>query len=887
MRRHSPPQTIRLADYRPPPFFIRQTRLWVDLHASRTRVRARLDLERNPDPAAPAASDLRLDAEDLRLCSVAVDGRTLQARRDYQYAEDGLKIFTVGERLQLETVVEICPQENRSLMGLYRSRQLLCTQCEAEGFRRITPYLDRPDVLSRFTTTLTADRSAYPLLLAGGNMLEAVEQEDGRHSVTWQDPFPKPAYLFALVAGDLACLEDRFTTRSGREVALRIFAEEKDLEKCGHAMRSLQAAMRWDEQTYGREYDLDTFMIVAVDDFNMGAMENKGLNIFNTAALLAHPRTTTDTRFQWVEAVVAHEYFHNWSGNRVTCRDWFQLSLKEGFTVFRDSEFSAAMNCRTVKRVEDVRTLRDRQFAEDAGPLAHPVQPDSYMEINNFYTLTVYEKGAEVVRMQANLLGAEQFRKGTDLYFDRHDGQAATIEDFLACMQEVSGLDLTQFKRWYKQAGTPLVQASGRYDPRARTYTLELAQQCPPTPECAAKKPFLIPIRMGLLGRTGPLPLHCTAAGLSGATEGMLHLNKRTQTFVFTNIDEPPVPSLLRGFSAPVRLHFAYQPQELAHLAHQDSDGFNRWDAMQQLFVREIQAQQQAIEQGTERAISADLVDLLSSLTADASLDPATLALLLALPSIDYLAGPACSAESVALDSLWPARQSTRRQLAAALHAPCKRLYQQNQSPQPYAPEAAQIGQRSLKNTALNYWVQSGDETAIAACEQQFAAADNMTDQLAALSALVNAPDAPQAAEDALAQFHRQWQHEALVVNSWFHIQAAAESPGGLARVPALLQHPDFDRHNPNKAMALLGGFCTLNPHNFHQRDGAGYRLLADQVLDIDRFNPQLAARLLDPLTRWQRMDKGRAGQMRAQLRRMGEASGLSADLQEILIKSQ
>jgi len=752
------PQTILLSDYRPSSFLIDKTELKAELFEDKTLVSARLEISSNPDDKAPKSSELILNGEAMEIVSVAINGKHLKAGA-YSHKDDLLTVSDVPQNFVLQTEVIIHPESNTSLMGLYKSRTMFCTQCEAEGFRKITPYIDRPDVLSEFTTTIIADKEKYPVLLSNGNPVDRQDLEGGRHSVTWHDPFRKPAYLFALVAGDLEHIEDSFTTMTGREICLQIFVEEKDLDKCEHAIRSLKSAMKWDEDTYGREYDLDIFMIVAVDDFNMGAMENKGLNIFNTSAVLAHPKTTTDMRFQWVEAVVAHEYFHNWSGNRVTCRDWFQLSLKEGFTVYRDSEFSADLNSRTVKRVEDVRTLRAHQFAEDAGPLAHPVQPASYMEINNFYTLTVYEKGAEIVRMQANLLGPELFRKGTDLYFDRHDGSAVTIEDFVACMEEVSGMDLNQFKRWYKQAGTPVIDVVSSYDADEKEYILNFSQSCPATPESKDKKPFVIPVRMGLIGQDknntlNSLPLHCAQAGLTGETEAVIQVKSSSQSFVFSGVEQEPVPSLLRGFSAPVKLNYAYSKADLCCLIMEDTDGFNRWDAMQRLAVLEIETQQSLIKAGEQPNIDKQheeaLVATQKAIYSDADIDKAMLALMIAMPSIEYLAE---MQEQIDLDSLYAARQAVRLAVARELKDLFASLYKANNHRESaYLPNAEQIASRGLKNACLNYWLLSEDSEAIEACIEQFNSADNMTDQASALTIIVN-HDSDAAGEAAKLSF--------------------------------------------------------------------------------------------------------------------------------------
>ena len=899
------PQIVFLSNYRPPTFLIEQTRIHVDLHEDITWVSGTLDVIRNTDPAADRNPDLILEAESMACLEVRLNGKLLKAGKGYTHEQDKLRVMDVGDQFRLETRVEIHPENNSSLMGLYKSRTMFCTQCEAEGFRKITPYLDRPDVLSRFKTTLVADREKFPVLLSNGNLIEQFDTDGGRHGVTWEDPFRKPAYLFALVAGDLQCIEDSFVTISGRKVCLRMYVEPKDLDKCEHALKSLKAAMHWDEEVYGREYDLDIFMIVAVDDFNMGAMENKGLNIFNTSAVLANPKTTTDARFQWVEAVVAHEYFHNWSGNRVTCRDWFQLSLKEGFTVFRDSEFSADHNSRTVKRIEDVRGLRAHQFAEDAGPLAHPVQPDSYMEINNFYTATVYEKGAEIVRMQANLLGPKLFRQGTDLYFERYDGQAATIEHFVGAMEEVSGRDLTQFKRWYKQAGTPVLKVNSTYDAQRRELVISFTQECPPTAEMEHKKPFLIPVRMGLLGARGELPLHSVQAGVSDDTETVLQISGESQTFVFTDLEEAPVPSLLRSFSAPVKLEYDYSREDLQRLITADSDGFNRWDAIQRLVILDIQSECQKSDRddrlgdssGSDSKGQSDLIgdetsfvesttlEIFRTLINDRDLDPAMVSLMITLPSMEYLAE---LQDRIDLEQLYRVRNSLRKNIATALKSELAATYRTHCHQRAYQPVAADIASRSLKNTCLQYWTLSGDPDALSACTEQFHNADNMTDQSAALTALVNAaePSAQDAAANALEHFYQQWSHEELVLNTWLSIQSSSSRPEGLERVKKLMLHPAFDTSNPNKLRALIGGFCGLNPDNFHHPSGTGYEFLTDRVLELNQRNPQIASRLVIPLTKWRKLDEGRAELMRGQLQRIAEETSLSPDLSEVVNKS-
>ena len=886
--RDAQPRTIRLQDYRVPDFLIDTTELHFELHEDRTVVRSRLALRRNPAlPNDGADVPLQLQGVGLLLRSVKLDGRLLGAG-EFRVDTEQLTIADVPRQFVFECETEIKPQENTSLEGLYKSRTMFCTQCEAEGFRKITYFLDRPDVMSVYTVTVEAERARYPVLLSNGNLVASGDSAGapGRHFATWHDPFKKPCYLFALVAGDLAHIEDNFITRSGRAVALRIYVEPKDIDKCAHAMTSLQNSMRWDEEQYGREYDLDIFNIVAVDDFNMGAMENKSLNIFNTSCVLARPETTTDAGFQRVEGVVAHEYFHNWSGNRVTCRDWFQLSLKEGFTVFRDATFSADMGSPTVKRVEDVGLLRTLQFAEDAGPMAHPVRPDSYMEISNFYTLTVYEKGSEVVRMLWQLLGPESFRRGTDTYFSRHDGQAVTCDDFVAAMEDVSGRDLTQFKRWYTQAGTPCLTVAGEYDADAQTYTLTVAQSCPPTPGQPRKEPFHIPLALALLGEAGALRLHIEGRepdfDSADNTELVLDITEAQQRFTFTQIGERPVPSLLRGFSAPVRLQFPYSRDDLLFLMRSDSDGFCRWDAGQQLAVAALHDMVDAYQRGEDMALDPRLPEAFAALLADTALDPAMVALMLSLPSEAYLAEIAEVADVAALHA---ARQAARLQIATALREPLWNAYRANQSSVPYAPDAAQIAQRSLKNTCLAYLMLLEEPDAVAACVDQFERGSNMTDVMAALAALVNSRQTA-AKEKALAEFYTRWQNEALVVNQWFQVQATCVLPGALENVQRLLQHPAFDMKNPNKVRSVIGAFAGANAVNFHRADGAGYRFLADHVIALNRTNPQIASRLLPPLSKWQKYPKAAQVSMVAELRRIAAQPDLSPDVFEVVEKS-
>ena len=882
--RDAKPGTIFLEDYTPPAYLIDATELSFELFEDHALVHSSLTVRRNP--VVEEGAPLTLHGQDLELLSLTIDGRSLAAD-EYEVGAESLEIATVPASFELRCSTRIKPQDNTSLEGLYKSRTMFCTQCEAEGFRKITYYLDRPDVMSVYTVSIEADSERYPVLLSNGNLQQQETPSAGRHRVTWHDPFPKPAYLFALVAGDLAFIEDSFATRGGRDVTLRIYVEEKDLGKCDHAMLSLKNSMRWDEDVYGREYDLDIFNIVAVDDFNMGAMENKSLNIFNTSCVLCSPDTTTDAGFQTVEAIVAHEYFHNWSGNRVTCRDWFQLSLKEGFTVFRDAEFSADMGSRTVKRVEDAMVLRTLQFAEDSGPMAHPVRPDSFIEISNFYTVTVYEKGAEVVRMIHTLLGAENFRAGSDLYFERHDGQAVTCEDFVIAMEEASGVDLGQFRRWYSQAGTPVVTVRDHYDEEAQTYTLDVSQHCPPTPGQKDKDPMVIPLALGLLGDAGNLPL--TLAGeaadpdTSDNTHRVILIDKSSQKLVFEQVREKPVPSLLRGFSAPVRLDYPFTKDALFALISRDDDGFVRWDSAQQLAVKIIHEVEADLQAGKAAAVDPILSDAVGNLLADSSLDPAMVADMLKLPGENYLAELASQAGGANVDTIHAARLATRAGIAKGQHGALLERYHGLASDQAYSPDGHQIAARSLRNVCLDYLAAEG-EAGVLLAEQQFRAAENMTDRLAALRAI--AFEGSDAQRDvAMQSFYDDWHHDALVINQWFQVQSSIPVGDGLARVRALLGHPDFDLLNPNKVRALVGNFANNNPVNFHRADGEGYRFLADIVLELNTRNPQIASRLLNPLTKW-RNYAGRDSLMREQLERLAETPDLSRDVFEVVSKS-
>ncbi|MCP5298633.1 MAG: aminopeptidase N [Chromatiaceae bacterium] len=869
------PRTIRLADYRPPAYLIESADLEFDLRDQGTRVVSRLAIRRNPE--GPGGS-LCLDGEGLLPVWVRVDGNELDAAR-YRIDDESLTLFDPPAQFVVESEVVIAPESNTALEGLYRSGGMYCTQCEPEGFRKITWFIDRPDVMARFRVRLTADKAAYPVLLSNGNPQEAGDLPDGRHFAVWDDPFPKPSYLFALVAGDLRCVEDHHTTSSGRRVRLRIYVEPENIDKCDHAMRSLVNAMRWDEQKYGREYDLDVFNIVAVNDFNMGAMENKGLNIFNSKYVLARPDTATDQDFQGIEGVVAHEYFHNWTGNRITCRDWFQLSLKEGFTVFRDQEFSADMGERGVKRIEDVRMLRAHQFAEDAGPMAHPVRPASYIEINNFYTLTVYEKGAEVVRMQAKLLGPERFRAATDLYFERHDGQAVTTEDFVRCMADASGLDLSQIQNWYDYAGTPRVVVAGRYEADAARYVLDIEQSVPDTPGQRDKPPLLIPLVVGLVGDDGR-DQAVRVDGSDLATQHTLTLTDRRHRFVFDGVDAEPVPSLLRGFSAPVKLEFDYTDEQLMFLLANDSDGFNRWDAAQTLTRRVLLRMVGQYHEGIEMVVPDGLQRAFGEALRGGGREPALVAEILGLPSIGYLGD---FMDTVDVDGLHLARETLRVSLGRALHDDLLATYERLAEKGAYDPCAAAIARRGLKNRVLGLLTAADGLAGGERCRMQYMQQHNMTDVMAALALLADG-DHP-ARSEVLADFEQRWRHEPLVMDKWFSVQASSNRVDALDDVRALMDHPAFSIRNPNKVRALIGAFANANPVRFHAGDGSGYRFLQEQVLALDPLNPQIAARLLRSISRWRRYDEARRTQMCGVLEAIIKARP-SKDVYEIASKS-
>ncbi len=867
------PQRIFRKDYRPPDYLVDSIALAFDIHAGRTQVTARAHYRRNP-AAGSGPAPLVLMGRELKLLSIALDGKDLPSP-DYALAPESLTVADVPAFFALEIVTEIHPGKNTALEGLYASGPMLCTQCEAEGFRRITFYPDRPDVLARFSVSIEADAGKYPVLLSNGNLVSREDAGNGRRRVTWEDPFPKPCYLFALVAGDLAVREDEFIRASGRPVKLQIYCEPGKEDQLDQAMDALKSSMRWDEQRFGREYDLDQFMIVATPFFNSGAMENKGLNIFNAAYVLGRSGTATDTDLQNIEAVVAHEYFHNWSGNRVTCRDWFQLSLKEGFTVFREQEYCRAMHSPVTERIEQVRLLRNHQFVEDSGPMAHAVRPDSYLTIDNFYTTTVYEKGGEVIRMMQTLFGVDGFRKGSDLYFERHDGQAVTCDDFARAIWDANPgnphpVDLEHFKLWYAQAGTPRVKAESRYDEREKRFTLRLSQSLPLPPGQTDKKPMVIPVDTGLLGRDGQ--------DIPGAAR-LLVLKQASEEFVFDNIPEKPAVSLLRHFSAPVALEYAQDEDGLAFLMRHDSDLFNRWEAAQKLAALELLRSVESAA-GVGSVYSEKLVAAFGAVLDDAARDADFTALCLTLPGEAEL-GQALlrMGEKIDIDAVHAAREGLRKALAVRHRPAFEDIYKQGLALDPLATDGASAGRRRLKNLSLAYLALLEDAAMERLAFNQSVNARNMTDAVAALSALAHR--AGLLREKAFDDFHDKWRNEELVIDKWLALQAAADRPGAVEDVLELMKHPAFSIANPNRVHALIGHFCA-NLSHFHRKDGKGYRLLADVILQLDPLNPQLAGRRLQPLTRWRYYAEDRASLMRAELSRILATPDLSKNTLEV-----
>ena len=874
--RQAQPQTICRSDYQPPSHRIERIELTFELEESTTRISSRFWAH----PENPSTTALFLHGEDLELEDLRLDGLPLPPSR-WHKTDEGLQLDALPPgRFQLDIVTRVNPKNNSALEGLYLSDGFFCTQCEAEGFRKMTYFPDRPDVMTLFTTTLIADKARFPVLLSNGNPVAAGDLLNGRHYAQWEDPFPKPSYLFALVAGSLDCLEDQFTTASGRSVRLQIFAAAEDIGKCGHALESLKAAMRWDEIRFGREYDLDLYMIVAVAQFNMGAMENKGLNLFNTRYVLASPETATDSDYEHIEGVIAHEYFHNWTGNRVTLRDWFQLSLKEGLTVFRDQEFSADRHSRSVKRIDEVVHLRNRQFAEDAGPLAHPVRPDSYMEINNFYTLTVYEKGAEVVRMLETLFGREGFRRGMDLYFDRHDGQAVTCDDFLACMEQANQTDLTTFSRWYSQAGTPEVTVEEAYDAKAKTLTLVFSQSCPPSPGQTEKAPLVIPCALGFVAVDGTsvAPRLISESQSPTRETRVLRLEGPATVFTFRDIPEGTISSVFRGFSAPVKVRQQRSAERLAFQFSQDPDPFNAWDAGQTLATDTLLALYRGDEETSSFRL---LVDAYRKILRSPTEDLAGLALKLSLPGIDYVGTSLGRHDPLRLAA---AHHQLKHRLSQELFDIWRHHYRQPHAvgPEEFGREAS--ARRRFNNLCLGYLGFSGHSGIESLALDQFEQSQNMTDRMAALSVLVD--HAYPAATEALHRFHEQWQHEDLVVCKWLAIQAAAPGERTLGEVKALLIHPAFDWSSPNLVRSLIGTYSQSNPLGFHRADGAGYDWLADCVLRLDALNPQMAARMVTPLTTWRRYEGRHPDLIKKALERVASTRDLSRDVYEVASKS-
>jgi aminopeptidase N len=864
------PQPIRLADYRPPAFLIDEVSLAFDLTPNATRVKSRLTVRRNGAHAEP----LKLNGERLKLISAAIDGRALHEGERSVDAEF-LTIAGVPDAFVLETEVEIDPEHNKALEGLYMSGGRFCTQCEAEGFRKITYWPDRPDVLSRFTVRIEADQ-AFPHLLSNGNLIDKGELPGDRHYAVWNDPFPKPCYLFALVAGALDVLEDKLVTMSGRTVDLRIFVDPGMAPRAAYAMDALKRSMKWDEETFGREYDLDLFMIVAVRDFNFGAMENKGLNIFNSSLLLADPATATDMDYERIESVVAHEYFHNWTGDRITCRDWFQLCLKEGLTVFRDQSFSADQRGHAVQRIKDVKALRARQFAEDQGPLAHPVRPSSYLKIDNFYTATIYEKGAEVIRMLKTLIGDDAFRAGMDLYFERWDGHATTVEEFIKCFAEAAGRDLTEFFSWYEQAGTPRLSLKSAYDAASRSLDLEISQATPPTPGQPEKKPLPIPLRLGLLDQDGRTQAFVRDG--EAMDETVVVLDGATTKVRLEGVDRPPVVSALRRFSAPVVLSSDAEPKDRYLLLAGDPDLFNRWEAGQEL-ARELilaRAQGQPNEIGEER-----FAEAMGRALSDQAADPAFKALLLALPSEPDLALALQPADPAALHE---AREALRLRLAIHLAEDLKRLHMGLQEAGEFSPDATAAGRRALRNAALELLAANTRSDVAELANGHYRAAGNMTDAMGGLSTLMLMGGEPY--EAALEHFYAKWKNEPLVIDKWFAVQARDPHETALGRVVGLTAHPAFDAKNPNRLRALVSTFANFNPVRFHDPSGAGYRFLADQILAVDRYNPMIAARLVDPLGGWRRYKPELGALMKAELQRILKTEGLSKNVFELVTRA-
>lgn len=869
-----------LEDYQIPDFLCDALFLHFELQEDHTTVHSVMHWRRNPDSQDPQ-SPLVLNGEVMDLKTVLLDG-TPVSTTEYSVDKESLNIKNLPQQFILETIVQIKPHENLALSGLYKSRNNYCTQCESHGFRRITYFTDRPDVMTKFTVSISADKKQYPILLSNGNLVEEKDLSDGRHWVKWEDPSLKPSYLFALVAGDLDLLRDQFVTRSGRKVDLRVYVEKGNLDQASYSMESLKNAMRWDEQAFGCEYDLDIYMIVAVSDFNMGAMENKGLNIFNDKYILAKPDTATDEDYVLIESVIGHEYFHNWSGNRVTVRDWFQITLKEGLTIFRDQSFTTDHTLGEVKRIQDVNVIRNAQFAQDAGPMAHSIRPHSYVEVNNFYTVTVYNKGSEVIRMQQTLLGNEKFKKAMETYFHRFDGMAVTTEDFVSVMSEVGQIDLSQFKLWYEQAGTPVLTFADDYDQSSQTYTLRVQQSTPATPGQSEKLPFHIPIKLGLLNSSGEdIALQMKGEAVSTGTQRVINLTQAEQEFVFVNVKEKPVPSLLRNFSAPVKVEYPYSDDEFIFLMRHDSDGFNRWDAGQQYFTRTILSLVNDYQNSKPLSLSSQFIDAVGAILSYKSVDNLLKAEMLVLPGISYLIECMNVAD---IEAIHHVREFIKKQLAVKLSSGWQACYKENELTGDYTFSREAMGHRRIRNLALHYLSLGDQNGSCAVAVQHYEAANNLTDRLGALEA-INTIDGKDR-NSLLAAFYDRYQRDHLVIDKWFRLQAIAPLPSTLEHVKNLLKHSAFDIKNPNKVRALVGSFASLNPLCFHASDGNGYEFLANIVKEIDKFNPQVAARLIEPLIRWRKFDIKRQGLMKASLGAVAAHPVLSKDVGEIVEKS-
>ncbi|MFK5914081.1 MAG: aminopeptidase N [Woeseiaceae bacterium] len=879
-KKETAPKTVLLKDYQPPRYLLESVSLDFELFETKTQVRTKLKFSKNNNNNESDQS-LLLNGQNLELKSLKLNGKKL-SNSDYTLNEEGLLINECPDDFTLEIHNEINPLENKALEGLYLSSGMYCTQCEAEGFRRITYFPDRPDVMSKYEVTLHADKIKYPQLLSNGNLIAKGEDEGGRHWATWQDPSLKPSYLFALVAGDLHCQEDSYTTISGRNVSLQVFVEHENSHKCDHALASLKQAMKWDEDVYGREYDLDVYMIVAVNDFNMGAMENKGLNIFNSSCVLASPETATDADFYNIQSIIAHEYFHNWSGNRVTCRDWFQLSLKEGFTVFRDQEFSADLNSRATKRIDDVNVLRTHQFAQDSGPMAHPIRPDHYIEISNFYTVTVYNKGAEIVRMIKNIVGAEGFRSGTDLYFNRHDGQAVTTEDFVAAIEDATKVDLSLFKNWYSQAGTPVLDIETQYDNSEKIFSLTIKQSCADTVGQTNKKSFHIPLQMGLINSDGDdIELIIQGETSTNVKNMTLALTKEKQTFVFSDVKSKPILSLNRNFTSPVKINSEQSDEELTFLFANDSNAFNRWEAGQTLAINVLLSLVSDIQKNKKLGLDDSVLQAYKNTLCHPTLDQALIAQAMTLPSESYLAD---QCETVDVDAIHKARTFMKKAIAQSLKNEFKTVYDACENNKTYSFNAKDMAMRDLKSLCLSYLMCLQGKETIENSLTTIKSATNMTDVLSALSSL-SQYDIPER-HAALEQFYEKWKHDAQVVEKWFAIQATADFPNVLDKINTLMQHEAFSITNPNKVRSLIGRFCAGNIVHFHNITGSGYTFLADQVLTLDAMNPQIAARLVQNFSRWRRYDEMRQQLMKQQLERIIKEEGLSKDVFEIVSRS-